>query len=582
MFTFFIKYLNINTVFLLSLSFLLLSLNNPAHSTTSKKKVLVLHSYHQGLEWTDNISKGIQSNFRTYHNQYELFYEYLDTKRNFGDEYTKKQLEFLLTKNQKNNYDAIIVSDNNAFNFIKNNRDVLFPNHTPIIFCGVNNYQDAFIDGMKNVTGVVESTDFKTTITLMQKLHPEKNKVMVILDKTPTGDAIYDEFKNTELYFKDQVEFEYYRDFSLNEVGAKISQLDDNYLIYLLTFNRDKNNDFISYTDGVHMINKHAKTPIYGSWDFYMGKGIIGGIITSGFLQGQQAAKLALRVLNGESASNIKVIKDSPTQPMFDYLQMQKYGIKISQLPYNSIIMNPPPSNYERYKIVLISITLIAFFTCLILFWKYTKQKMRLKIQQNANRKLEKIVNERTEKLAMANKVLERMSNQDGLTKLYNRRYFDLQLKNEIKKLQRVKQPLSLLMCDLDYFKEYNDTYGHVAGDDYIIGVAQAIGTHCQRVSDTPARYGGDEFAIILPNTGSKDALRIAQLICLDVEKQNILHATSPIKDVVSLSIGVATIIPTINTEPASIIILADKALYESKENGKDRVTVSQNNTSEN
>lgn len=568
------KYTGFYQIFLLSAFTLICFFNHPAHSANSKKSVLVLHSYHQGLEWTDNISKGIQSTFRQYHNQYELFYEYLDTKRNFGKEYTTKQLEYLLTKNQKNNYDAIIVSDNNAFNFIKRNRNQLFPNHTPIIFCGVNNFQDALIDDMNNVTGVVEATDFKATISLMQKLHPEKNKVMVILDKTPTGNAIYSEIKNTESVFNGQVEFDYYRDFLLNDVADRVSKLDNNYLIYLLAFNRDKNNNFISYTDGVHMISKHTNTPIYGSWDFYMGKGILGGIITSGFLQGQQAAKIALRVLNGESANNIPVIKDSPTQAMFDYQQLQKFGIKTHQLPYNSTIINPPPSNYETYKGVLVAITALTFSACLILFWKYTKQKMRLKIHKNANARLEIIVKERTLKLETANKVLERMSNQDGLTKLYNRRYFDLQLQNEIKKLQRVQLPLSVLMCDLDYFKEYNDTYGHVAGDIYLKGVAQAINNNCQRISDTPARYGGDEFAIILPNTKAKDALRIAQMIAADLEKQNILHASSPIKTVASVSIGVATIIPAMTTSPSSVLILADKALYESKENGKDRVTV--------
>ena len=113
------KYTGFYQIFLLSVFTLTFFFNHPAHSANSKKSVLVLHSYHQGLEWTDNISKGIQSTFRQYHNQYELFYEYLDTKRNFGEEYTTKQLEYLLTKNQKNNYDAIIVSDNNAFNFIQ-------------------------------------------------------------------------------------------------------------------------------------------------------------------------------------------------------------------------------------------------------------------------------------------------------------------------------------------------------------------------------------------------------------------------------------------------------------------------------
>ncbi len=177
--------------------------------------------------------------------------------------------------------------------------------------------------------------------------------------------------------------------------------------------------------------------------------------------------------------------------------------------------------------------------------------------------------------LKIANEKLKQISIIDDLTKLFNRRYFDMQLKKEIYRFQRINQPISLLMCDIDYFKKYNDTYGHVSGDDCIRAVAQSIRNHCKRIFDTPARYGGDEFGIILPNTKSTEAFIIAESICKDVEKQNIPHTASPIKDIVSVSIGIATVLPEINTKALSIILLADEALYESKKNGRDRITLS-------
>lgn len=176
--------------------------------------------------------------------------------------------------------------------------------------------------------------------------------------------------------------------------------------------------------------------------------------------------------------------------------------------------------------------------------------------------------------MEIANKELERMLNVDGLTQLYNRRYFDDQLLKEINRLQRTSTVLSLLMCDIDYFKKYNDTYGHLAGDDCIRSVAGLIRSQCKRVSDIPARYGGEEFCVILPNTGSEQALFIAESLRKNLTDEKIPHSESPINGIITISIGLTTLIPDKNTSPEMIISLADKALYASKNNGRNRVTL--------
>ncbi len=140
--------------------------------------------------------------------------------------------------------------------------------------------------------------------------------------------------------------------------------------------------------------------------------------------------------------------------------------------------------------------------------------------------------------------------------------------------MQRTSTPISLLICDIDYFKNYNDTYGHLAGDDCIKLVAQTIQQNCKRITDIAARYGGEEFGVILPNTTPDEAIRIAESIRKGVGARNIAHDTSEIKDIVSLSIGIASVIPGELTTPASLVSIADKALYESKHNGRDQVTL--------
>ncbi len=545
-----------------------------ADCAEGKKRILVLHSYHQGLEWTDNITDGIKSVYDPVFKKYEIHYEYLDTKRNSGKEYSKELAAYSLTKNRNIKYDVIIVSDNTALNFIRKYRRTIYPD-IPVVFCGINNFKDDLIDGMKNVTGVVESTDHKSTIDVMQKIHPERNKIFVILDNTPTGKEIRAEFRGIEEYYKGKIEFEFYRDFLLKEVESKVADLGNKNLIYILTINRDRNNNFVSYHEGIEMVSRHAEIPIYGSWDFYLGKGIVGGKITSGFLQGQHAANLALRILKGESAEDVDIIRESPTEFIFDFEVMKKHGINISQLPEGSSVINQPKEFYEKYRSLVYGLTVAALISIIILLRQYRIQKSTIRAQQRLNEELEKRVLERTNNLENANAELERISSIDGLTQLYNRRYFDRQLEKEINNFQRLCLPISLLMCDIDYFKKYNDTYGHVRGDDCIRTVVGAIERHCRRISDTPARFGGEEFIIILPNTKEVHALAVAESIRRDVEECAIPHSSSPIKKTVSISIGVATVVPDAETDSSAMIALADKALYESKKNGRDRVTLS-------
>jgi diguanylate cyclase (GGDEF)-like protein len=130
-------------------------------------------------------------------------------------------------------------------------------------------------------------------------------------------------------------------------------------------------------------------------------------------------------------------------------------------------------------------------------------------------------------------------------------------------------------MCDVDCFKEYNDTYGHQAGDECPQQVAQALREHARRPFDVAARYGGEEFAIILPDTHAPGAVSVAEEIRKAIETLAIPHAASAVKPVVSLSFGVAAMTPDQENELAALITAADRALYHSKEQGRDRVTSS-------
>ena len=171
--------------------------------------------------------------------------------------------------------------------------------------------------------------------------------------------------------------------------------------------------------------------------------------------------------------------------------------------------------------------------------------------------------------LEKANNELQQLSNLDGLTKIANRRRFDMAIKKEGERAKRESTPLSLIMCDVDHFKNYNDTYGHQMGDTCLQQIAKTISEACQRPGDIAARYGGEEFAIILPNTDSIGALNIADTINKALALLYIEHAESPVAPFVTISMGIATLTMLGELSIESFILSADKALYRAKEKGR-------------
>lgn len=372
------------------------------------RNVLILHSYHQGLMWTDNISAGIKHVLNAYDGEVEIHFKYLDTKRIPGEEYFKQLIKFEHYKRQLANidFDVVITSDNNALRFVVDNGDRLYPD-VPVVFCGVNNFHPGMLKGKKNITGVVERIDYKSTLELMKQLHPDRSKVMVILDRTPTGDAIKSEFDLVASRYKDYFDFEYYQDFTLAEVPDRIRQLGDNDIIYLLTFNRDKHGTFIAYVDGIKIIQAASCVPIYGSWDFYFEKGIVGGMITSGFAQGEQAAILATQILNGKAARDIPFVDRSPNRFMFDHTEMRRFDIKMDDLPPDSMVVQQPQGFLDRYKRFIFGALLFILVVTAILIWRIIVAQRAQEHLEQTNLELDRRVAEQTRILAHKNDELK-------------------------------------------------------------------------------------------------------------------------------------------------------------------------------
>ena len=182
---------------------------------------------------------------------------------------------------------------------------------------------------------------------------------------------------------------------------------------------------------------------------------------------------------------------------------------------------------------------------------------------------LERRVEERTAELREVNKKLKELSELDGLTQLANRRCFDIGLTREWHRAIRQGSPLALILIDVDYFKKYNDAHGHLAGDRCLQKLGSAIQDSVNRSTDLTARYGGEEFAILLPETNSLGAVEVARRLKAKVRSLAIIHRASKVSHLVTLSVGVSSLVPTSPENQEDLIEQTDQALYRAKGNGR-------------
>jgi len=314
-----------------------------------QQKVLILHSYHAEYQWTGNITKGIQSALEK-EKDVQLFFEYMDTKRHIDKPCLEKLVELYKHKYSDADVDVIIVSDDNALNFLLENREALFPG-IPIVFCGINNFTDSLIAGHTNITGVVEQPDVFDTLLIAMRLHPEIRQVAVVHDQTETALANVANLKKIIPELERQVEFKYLTDMTVSELEEALRALPAETMVLNSIFVRDRKGRFIPQKQVGKLINDNFTGPVYTCSGVVMScPGTCGGKVTSGYVQGQTAGLMAWRILHGEPAGSIDVLRESPNVYMFNYVEMKRFNISENDLPENSIILNKPFSFYENYK----------------------------------------------------------------------------------------------------------------------------------------------------------------------------------------------------------------------------------------
>lgn len=223
----------------------------------------------------------------------------------------------------------------------------------------------------------------------------------------------------------------------------------------------------------------------------------------------------------------------------------------------------------DLFHIYLALFGIVYLYVVITLFdWQYDVLAEAINLRLT-NHELVISLTSSNKQLEALNKRLEAISTVDSLTNLSNRRYFDDALQRELLRAQRAKTSISLILLDIDFFKQYNDEYGHLAGDNCLRLISTVLQENVKRPGDMAARYGGEEFCIIMPDTDQNGALNLADQIKNEVESLNIPHGKSRIANHVTVSMGTATTVPGLHVTTNMLINAADKALYIAKKDGR-------------
>jgi len=630
--------------------------------SSKDKNILLLHSYSSNYSWTKNIEQGVMDRLESSNISIDIKIENLDIINN-KDKQFKLLYDLYSLKYPNNMFDIIITADNNALDFVKMYRDKIW-GPVPTIFCGVNGYNKEILDGITNISGIVESEDIEDTIDIILQHNPQLQSILFwsMNHKIAINNVkLAEEYINTK---NPKIKVIQLKGDDLYENINRFSYLTQSDAILLFSSLRDDFGRIIPAKKVGTLISNMSFAPVYALHDIYLDTGIVGGKVVSGYHQGEEAANFLIKLLNGRDITTLPIMTNSPNRYIFDETALYKSNIEKSLNPKDSIYVNPRPSFYRQhtYEIRFFSIFILTLASIILFSILYRLRKQRIRethllsqrsaifdlssnlfciatpdgrvIQLNKswmdvlgwnneellNQSLLKYIHPDDKDLLskemkkikkgytlenfqsrylckngghkwlewnsftspgdkdivvsarditqekIHSEELERLATQDELTSIHNRRNILNIFSKELSRAQRFNLHLGIFMIDIDHFKDINDRYGHQKGDEILKKVTNYF-LETLRDIDSIGRYGGDEFIVILPESNKDATIKVAQRMRKYVQDKFLKEDIQ-----VTISIG-CTILNPKNDNPGDLIEIADKALYNSKNSGRNRVS---------
>jgi PAS domain S-box-containing protein len=353
-----------------------------------KFRILILHSYHAGLTWTEGEDSGIREIFENRRNM-EIFTEYLDSKRIPLNEIRVPFAAFLGQKYSPHYFDAVVVTDNSALSFISYYHKELFPN-TPVVFCGVNNYSPDILTGFDGkITGVVQVLDPKGTVGLIREFQPRLRELIIVSGITPTARAIRAEVASALAGLKPQLKLVWLEALETKQLVDRLAGLSLDQAVLLCNFNRDAKGVYYSHEESGQMISRASAAPVYAMEDHYLGTGVMGGYMNSSRGQGNVAARLCLEIL--ETGKLPSVVLECPNLIMIDHQALVRFGLDTAIVPLSAVVLNQPFSLYQAYGMEIWGIGLTMVCLLILVFFLGINVMLRRESEANLHVTLQSI-----------------------------------------------------------------------------------------------------------------------------------------------------------------------------------------------
>ncbi|WP_027722319.1 hybrid sensor histidine kinase/response regulator [Maridesulfovibrio zosterae] len=366
---------------------LIISYSSSAFAENEKFNVLFLNSYQNGYAWSDDILSGVRDVLNSSGLTVDLHIEYMDTKRFYGTKFMDILHSYYAYKYRGYKFSAIIVSDNNALNFILKYQEDLFPD-VPVIFCGINDFKPSFISGKDNYAGVLEHPDMRSNLNMVSKIIPDLKRVVVVGDKSVTSKAILEQIRKAEPEFSDRLKFEYWDDLPLDDLLAKARDMDRNEILLFTPFYKGAHGELYTAEEVLEILCDNTDVMIFSIWEFLLGHGIVGGKLLSGLEQGSQAANMVVSILKKGKMPHIRVVTPTNEKFMFDYNVLERFKIDQELLPEDSIIINTPDYFYKLNKKVFWNIIVSILVLSMILVMLVISIIQRRKIEKRITAQL--------------------------------------------------------------------------------------------------------------------------------------------------------------------------------------------------
>lgn len=361
-------------------------LPNRAHA--NYKTVLVLHSYHPELRWNKSIQSAVEKVFASSGQDIVVQTEFMDSKRINDENHYANLLQLYRHKFSGRTIDAIISCDNNAFEFLLKYGQELFPG-VPVVFCGVNDFDPRQIKDYPLMTGAVEAIDFLGGIDVALKVQPGLKRIYALGPETLTWQRNRALLEAAASKVRDRVEVVTRAGLNLSQAQELLKTLGPGDAVFIGGLFRDEYGEMLSSQRVVQELSKASAVPTYGLFDFQLGQGIVGGRLVSGRGQGETAAKMVLEVFAGRSVASLPVVTESANLDMFDYEQLERFGLDPERLPSGSVVINMPESFYGKYKVAVLGVFGLVLFLTTIIVALLINLRQRRKMHQQLKAKEE-------------------------------------------------------------------------------------------------------------------------------------------------------------------------------------------------